>query len=93
MATKKQMKETINRVDIIEDNLGLLKEMITMQNKHIDSIMQLIIKNEITNTNNKNVQEDVIKIEKENSVSSSSDNDVSSTQNKKTIGGYARRII
>jgi hypothetical protein len=45
MATKKQMNETINMVDIIEDNMLkiedhviLLREMITMQNKHIESI-------------------------------------------------------
>lgn len=53
MATKKQMNETINRVDIVEDNMlkmedhiGLLREMISMQNKHIESMMHLIINNE-----------------------------------------------
>jgi hypothetical protein len=96
MATKKQMNETINRVDIIEDSmlkmedhLGLLKEMITMQNKHIDSMMQLIIKNENIKKNSI-IQEDIIKIEKENV---SSLNDEVSLNKKKVLGGYARRII
>lgn len=45
MATKKQMTDTINRVDIIEDNMlkmeehiGLLKEIIMIQNKHIEQM-------------------------------------------------------
>lgn len=98
MATKKQMTETINRVDIIEDNmlkiedhLGLLKEMITMQNKHIDSIMQLILKKEIPDTNSKIIQED-IKIDKDENISSL-ENVVSSNKRKIALGGYARRVV
>lgn len=86
MATKKQMTETINRVDIIEDNmlkmedhLGLLKEMITMQNKHIDSMMQLIIKNETND--NKIVHEDIV-----------TSKDIVKSTNKRELC-YARRII
>jgi archaellum component FlaC len=68
MATKKQMTETIQRVDIIEDNmlkiednLGLLKEMIMMQNKHIESMMHLILKNceENKQVENKQVEDKI----------------------------------
>jgi non-homologous end joining protein Ku len=50
MATKKQMTETINRVDIIEDSMlkmeehiVMLKEMITMQNRYIDNMNTLML--------------------------------------------------
>jgi hypothetical protein len=50
MATKKQMTETINRVDIVEDNMlkmeehiVMLKEMITMQNRYIDNMNMLML--------------------------------------------------
>jgi flagella basal body P-ring formation protein FlgA len=52
-------------------------------------MMQLIIKNENIKKNSI-IQEDIIKIEKENV---SSLNDEVSLNKKKVLGGYARRII
>jgi hypothetical protein len=50
MATKKQMTDTINRVDIIEDHMlkmeehiVMLKEMISMQNRYIDNMNNVML--------------------------------------------------
>jgi len=97
MATKKQMTETIQRVDIIEDNmlkmednLGLLKEMIMMQNKHIESMMQLIIKNSEDNKKVEPKQLQEINPE-ENQFNQQIDN--TKNEKRKPVLNFARRII
>ena len=53
MATKKQITDAMARIDTIEDNMvnqdkqiSLLREMITMQNKSIEFLTQLLNKHQ-----------------------------------------------
>ena len=69
MATKKQMTETINRVNIVEDNMlnmeehiSLLKEMVKIQNKHIEQ-MDLVVK-ELLNKREKAEEKEIPIIKK-----------------------------
>lgn len=100
MATKKQMTETINRVDIvednmlkIEDNISLLREMIIMQNKHIESMMHSIINNTLKKTDNEKKEKETIVIVDD---TSSDNGDYINKKNINKTGQhlkYSRRII
>lgn len=94
MATKKQMTETINRVNIVEDNMlnmeehvSLLKEMVKIQNKHIEQ-MDLVIK-ELLNKKEK-VEEKEIPIPSP-LVEERHDGGSNKKEDSKNITSYIRR--